>query len=310
MPQIPFHLQYTLNRRQRLVPEFRRGGLFLTLWVLVGFLVFSILAAVSLYSLSCMGVFLFGAYALIWFLTLRSLFVCLLDVLFVPVRRTHITVRENAAEIQSGSKYWTLFLDGIYELCKYRDDTWTIRHTNGLIPNIPASAIQEDQIAYIRSAMVRGRTAEGVRRVIERGKRLMEIAQRRTAGPAQRDPAAVSVLPGELALAAATGKARNFLGEFADRLTDPAPTQTGFAVQVALRKGEDVQRFWLQAPRYIGSGYTGVLGKDAADFLERKPGEIITVGWSEIFDWMYIEEGRLKGGFSLRAIPDRLAGEE
>ena len=42
---------------------------------------------------------------------------------------------------------------------------------------IAASAIAEDQLAHIKTAMERGRTPEGIRAVIERGKRIKEIME-------------------------------------------------------------------------------------------------------------------------------------
>jgi len=51
-----------------------------------------------------------------------------------------------------------------------------LRHHNGSVLNIPTAQISEHQLDYIRAAMERGRTAEGVRAVIERGRRIKEIS--------------------------------------------------------------------------------------------------------------------------------------
>jgi hypothetical protein len=50
-----------------------------------------------------------------------------------------------------------------------------VQHWNGKVFHIAASAISEDQIAYVMAAMERGRTPEGIQAVIERGKRIAEI---------------------------------------------------------------------------------------------------------------------------------------
>jgi hypothetical protein len=86
-----------------------------------------------------------------------------------------VTLEETAAGILVGEERWYLFLDGITDIRKFRDDIWTIQQFNGAVLNIAASAITEQQLEHIRAAMERGRTPEGVRAVIERGKRIQEI---------------------------------------------------------------------------------------------------------------------------------------
>jgi hypothetical protein len=55
---------------------------------------------------------------------------------------------------------------------------WTLRHWNGTVLHIPADAITDAQLAHLRAAMERGRTPEGIRAVIERGRRLAELERR------------------------------------------------------------------------------------------------------------------------------------
>jgi hypothetical protein len=175
MTQLPFHLRYTLNRSQRLVTIVRTyWGVPWTLFVLVLFSFFCVESVVSARSLSGMGLAVFGGLALFVFLVYRGLFVGLIDVLLVPVRRMDIMVEENAAGILIGTKRWYLFLDGITDLRKYRD-TWTIQHWNGSVLHIPAAATSGDQIGHLKAATQRGRTPEGFMAVVERGKRIEEI---------------------------------------------------------------------------------------------------------------------------------------
>jgi hypothetical protein len=175
MTQIPFHLRYTLSRSQRLVTTVRTyWGVPWTLFVLVLFSFFFFETVVSACSLSGLGLAVFGGLALFVLLVYRGLFVGLIDVLLVPVRRMDIMVEENAAGILIGTERWYLFLDGITDLRKYRD-TWTIQHWNGIVLHVPADAISEDQIGHLKAAMQRGRTPEGFMAVVERGKRIEEI---------------------------------------------------------------------------------------------------------------------------------------
>lgn len=175
MPQIPFHLQYKLSRLQRLVPHLRVWGTPLALFVAALLLFFCVQTVVSACSLSGAGVAVFGGLAFFVFVMYRGLFVGLLDVLLVPVRYMDVIVEENAVGVLVGTERWYLFLDGITDLRKFREDMWTIQHVNGCVLHIAVSAIEEDQIAYFRAAMERGRTREGVQAAIERGKRIEEI---------------------------------------------------------------------------------------------------------------------------------------
>jgi len=175
MPEIPFHLRYTLSRSQRLVPHLRIWGLPLTLFVVPMFLFFCVQTVVAACLLSGFGLAVFGGLTLVGLVLYRGLFVGLLDVLLVPVRRMDVLAEENAAGILIGSERWYLFLDGITDLRKFSDDTWTVQHFNGCVLHIAADAIRDDQVAHLRAAMERGRTPEGIRAVIERGKRIQAI---------------------------------------------------------------------------------------------------------------------------------------
>jgi hypothetical protein len=171
----PTHLRYTLNRSQRLVPHLRIWGRVYSPFVVLLFGFFSWRAMVGVWQLEVPAVLVFGGLAVGTFVLCRGLFLGLIDVIFVPLRHMDVTIEENAFGVLLGRERWYLFLDGVMDIRKYRDDVWTLRHWNGTVLNIAASAINDDQLAYIRAAMERGRTPEGVRAVVERGRRIREI---------------------------------------------------------------------------------------------------------------------------------------
>jgi hypothetical protein len=91
-----------------------------------------------------------------------------------------VTIETNAASdptagILIGKERWYLFLDGITEIQRLQKDTWTLQHFNGSVLHISASVITDDQLGFIRSVAEQGRTPEGIRKVIDRGKRFKEI---------------------------------------------------------------------------------------------------------------------------------------
>ena len=175
MTQIPFHLRYTLNRRQRLVPHLKIWGTLYVPFVVCLLLFFVVQAVITPFTQGIWAGLCFGAMAIGLFLFLRGLFVGVLDVLLVPLRQMDVIIEENAAAILMGGERWYLFLDGITDIRKFRDDTWTIQHWNGCVLHIAAAAIADEQIDHLRAAMERGRTPEGIQAVIERGRRIEQV---------------------------------------------------------------------------------------------------------------------------------------
>ena len=166
MPQFPFHLRYRLTRRQRLIPHFGVWG-----------------PMSCIIPALCVGIILLAAATSPWSALLlipvlfmfRGFFIGLIDVIFRRVRDMDIVVEEDTLGYLAGGERWHLFLDGIIDIRKYRDDIWTIQHWNGSIVNVLASEITDDQIDCLKAAGERGRTPEGIQAVIERGRRIEQI---------------------------------------------------------------------------------------------------------------------------------------
>ncbi len=176
MAQIPFHVEYSLSRSQRLVPHLRVWGPLWPLFIILFLFVF-VQTVVSLCTLSGFGAAVYGSLTLLVLVLCRGLFVGLIDVLLVPVHHMDVTVEDNAMSVLLGGERWHLFLDTIIDLQNFRKDTWTVQFYNGCVVNISASAIQEDQLDHLRAAMERGRTPEGIQAKIERGRRINMIME-------------------------------------------------------------------------------------------------------------------------------------
>ena len=112
------------------------------------------------------------------FLLYRGLFVGLIDALRVRRRVVDMIIDDETAAILIRGERWHLFLDGIAAILQFHPGVWTIQHHNGTVLHIPAGEITDDQLAHLRTAMERGRTPEGIRAVIERGRRIAEVERR------------------------------------------------------------------------------------------------------------------------------------
>jgi uncharacterized protein YegJ (DUF2314 family) len=128
-------------------------------------------------------------------------------------------------------------------------------------------------------------------------------------GSNQGSSLAVAVPTEDGAIEAATREARASLEGLIGPLSHLSPGQSDFSVKVPVREGEMTHYLWLQQIAFDGSNFSGGLGPDAAGLKGHFPGERVTISSGEIADWMFVENEKLVGGFSLRAIRERLSGE-
>ncbi len=170
MPSLPFHLQYDLNRRQRLVPH-------LAVWTpyLPGLGIAIVISGV--------GIGLLSYFISMWFLFLlivplwiaRGFIVGICQVILVPVLHMDIIIEENGLGYLLGQERRWIFLDGILRFKKYYEDTWTIFHFNGTMINIPGAAMTDEQIEHLKLSAARARDPETIQTVIERGRQIERI---------------------------------------------------------------------------------------------------------------------------------------
>jgi hypothetical protein len=138
---IPFHLNYTLSRRHRLATE-------LLPWVpaIAGTLGFAIGVAVLSVELAPWFLFLL----LIPLIIYRGLAALLFDLAIHSGQLVEILVDDAKLEMRVGSKRLTLPLDGIIQVF-LTGNVWTVLHLDGSVLIIPANAIAEEQIDYLKS---------------------------------------------------------------------------------------------------------------------------------------------------------------
>jgi len=171
----PFHLRYRLSRSQRLRALLAMEGISYSVFGLLLFAFFCLAIVLNGREGKIGGAFFFTAMALGIFLLWKTVFLRLVGVLLFKWLEVDLLVRDNGAGILIGGERWYFFFDGITSIKQYRPDLWTIRHFNGFVLHIPKRLITEEQLQYIRDEMERGHTPEGMRMVIERGRRVQEL---------------------------------------------------------------------------------------------------------------------------------------
>ena len=110
-------------------------------------------------------------------------------------------------------------------------------------------------------------------------------------------------------MVAGINKARRTVGELFDALAEAKPGRESFLLKVAFRRGDDVEHIWLADLNFSGPKPRGVIANEprmeGLRFMEE-----VTFEPSDVTDWMYVEDGRLVGGYTTRVIRERMSPEE
>lgn len=137
----PFHLRFTLSRRQRLAVE-------LPPWL-------PAVAATTGFGLGALYAGLFASRWLLLLLVLppvvyRGLFVFAFDIVFRGGRAVEVIAGDTDLEVRSAGETQRLPLAGVFQV--YRTgDTWTVLHLDGPVLTIPADAITAEQVEHLKS---------------------------------------------------------------------------------------------------------------------------------------------------------------
>jgi len=106
-------------------------------------------------------------------------------------------------------------------------------------------------------------------------------------------------------MAAAFRKARQTLPEFLALARAPRPTASKLAVKIAIPAGDDDEYFWVSqfAPR--GDKYGGRINNTPRAAKQVKLGQLVEFSEAEIVDWLYMEDGKMRGNFTACALLKR-----
>ncbi|NWJ42592.1 MAG: DUF2314 domain-containing protein [Geothrix sp.] len=125
------------------------------------------------------------------------------------------------------------------------------------------------------------------------------------------EPDMAYVAPDDQAMNAAILKARSTLSTFKQNLVKPPANATDFSVKVAFSYGpEKFEHIWLSNPEFKDGQIYGSIGNEPVDLKNFKLGQRVSANESAISDWMFLENGLLRGGFTLRVLLDKLPPSE
>ena len=99
----------------------------------------------------------------------------------------------------------------------------------------------------------------------------------------------------------AVEQARKTVGEFIKALQHPAAGQTDFEVKKPFVEGNDVEHIWLSDIEFAGGHFKGKVDNAPMKIHGLKIGQVVSVNPDEISDWAYVDNGKLVGGYTIRA---------
>ncbi len=104
-------------------------------------------------------------------------------------------------------------------------------------------------------------------------------------------------------------KAHATLPNFIKTLQKPKPSQSQFSIKCAVSDQGQKRHVWIDDITFDGKKFHGKLGNRLMD-KNTKPGNKVEVAPDGVSDWMYIENHKLIGGYTLRAMRDSLSPQE
>ena len=123
------------------------------------------------------------------------------------------------------------------------------------------------------------------------------------------NPDVVDVSQGDDSMNWAIEKANLTLHHFESCLKNPHESQFYFSIKVEIVDGNKNEHIWLTEPSFDKDGNLfGVVGNEPIDVTNVQMNQKIGIDRKMISDWMIIQNGRLIGGYTIRAIRDKLEG--
>jgi uncharacterized protein YegJ (DUF2314 family) len=132
------------------------------------------------------------------------------------------------------------------------------------------------------------------------------------AGCAKEYPAdrVTKVADDDVRMNAAIDKARATVDSFIAALQAPKPGQSNFTIKMAFSDGANTEHIWLEPVSFDGKTFHGTVSDVARTVKIVKMGQPAVASPSEISDWMYLENGKIVGGHTIRVLRDTLTPRE
>jgi uncharacterized protein YegJ (DUF2314 family) len=130
------------------------------------------------------------------------------------------------------------------------------------------------------------------------GKRIMLPASAQTTTQKARSDQVFMIKTGDPEMMAARQKARATLPEFLKIASAPRSGMRNFTVKIGIVDGGQHEFFWIAPFKHDGTRFTGQIDNTPRMVKNVTKNQTITFDINDITDWMYVDNGKMKGNFS------------
>lgn len=103
-------------------------------------------------------------------------------------------------------------------------------------------------------------------------------------------------------------KANQTLADFNTALLDPKIEVK--SLKVKFQNETNIEHIWLSNVEFKDGQYSGILDNEPEYITDYKMGDTVNIDNKNISDWMYIENGKLFGGYTIKVLRNRMSETE
>src|SRR5258707_2264924 len=124
------------------------------------------------------------------------------------------------------------------------------------------------------------------------------------------EPPYIEVPKNHAAMHRAVLQARKTVGAFITALRHPAPDQKDFEIKKPFIQNGQIEHIWLSDVQLVGNRLQARVDNQPRKIQGLKLGQVVSVDPKEISDWLYIDHGKLVGGYTVRVQYSELSAQE
>jgi uncharacterized protein YegJ (DUF2314 family) len=120
----------------------------------------------------------------------------------------------------------------------------------------------------------------------------------------------IKVADGDAEMNAAISNAKATLTSFITTLHAPQSNQNYFLIKGKFASGDSYEHIWVADISFDGSNFCGVVANEPEKSSGLSFKQKVEVATTNVTDWMYVQDGKLVGGFTSRVLRSRMTEKE
>jgi Uncharacterized protein conserved in bacteria len=124
------------------------------------------------------------------------------------------------------------------------------------------------------------------------------------------EPAIYTVGDDDKEMNEAIKTANQTLHEFEVALKSKNPSFSTFSLKTSFKTPQNIEHIWVSDIKIIDGNYFGIVDNLPEYTNDVKLGDTIEIKRNTISDWMYLENNKLHGGYTIRAVRNKMTEKE